>query len=88
MVVLVVALLVAMTIPAWAGGTVACGGGGQMYTRGWASTTAGQTHWRGLNQAGPYLQTYKQVYWGFHTGNQSWDVTGPTVYSETALCPQ
>jgi hypothetical protein len=88
MVLLVVALLVTMTIPAWAVGTVAYEGGGHMYTRVWAYTTAGQTHWRGLKQAGPYLQTYKRVYWGLHTGNRIWDVPDPTVNSETAPCPQ
>ena len=81
--------LMVPALPALAGGTVYCGGGGHLYTTGEASTAAGQSHYRGINKAGPFLQTYKQVYWGFHSGSQSWDVKPDpaTITFESAVCP-
>ena len=83
------AIVIGLAVPASAGGTVYCGTGGQMYTTGYASNTNGQSHYRGTNKAGPYALTYKQVWWGYHSGNQSWDVKPDTapITSESAVCP-
>jgi hypothetical protein len=84
-----IALTMTLSLPARAGGVVSCGGGGHFYTYGTASNTNGQSHWRNGNKAGPYLVINKTVYWGFHSGNQNWDVTPDTspIVSENANCP-
>lgn len=84
--VLAVVFVVLMAGPAAAGGTVTCGGAGQLYTFG--KSTVSQQHWVDdlgtTDDLGPGI---KQFYWGLRSSSYQWDVFGTGVYYESAHCP-
>lgn len=84
--VLVVVFVVLTAGPAAAGGTVSCGGAGQLYTFG--KSTVSQYHWvDDLGSTGDLGAGSWQVYWGLRSGSYQWDVYGTGVYYESAHCP-
>ncbi len=79
-------LAVLTAAPALAGGTVNCGGAGQLYTTG--KSTVSQYHWvDDFGSTGNLGSGTVQVYWGAHSGSYQWDVYGTGVYYESARCP-
>lgn len=78
-------LVILMAVPAFAGGTVDCMGGGYLTTIG--KSTVSQYHWvSSLGATGDLGPGYWHVNWGYHTSSYQWDVYGTGVYYESARC--
>lgn len=82
--ILMVAMLMALSMPAYAGGSVYCGSLGHGYTTAGAGSSGLRTHYF----ADSVGQTVGEgtEYHGTHSGWASWDITG--VGEESANCPQ
>jgi hypothetical protein len=78
-------LVILLAVPALAGGTVNCMGGGNLTTIG-KSTVSQQHSVSGIGTTPDLGPGYIHVNWGWHTSSYQWDVFGTGVYYESARC--
>jgi hypothetical protein len=81
---LIVAILMILAIPAYAGGTVNCGSLGHGYTTAGAGSAGNRDHY--MPDFGGTTVGEGTLYHGTLSGSVSWDVTGSGA--ESAVCPQ
>jgi hypothetical protein len=81
---LIVAILMTLAIPAYAGGTVNCGSLGHGYTTAGTGSVGNRSHY--MPDFGGTTVGEATVYHGTLSGSVSWDVTG--TGNESAICPQ
>lgn len=84
-----VAALLALAVPAMADGSVNCGTGGYLYTKGQTLYSYNnQYHSVDGSEVGPFQSaSVVTVPWGFNTGTHPWAVWGTNITYETAVCP-
>ena len=86
--VILMALLLVLALPAFAGGTMNCGSGGYAYTKGRTEFSfQNQYHKLDANVWGPVQSGSTVTHpWGWKTGTHTWDVFGSGIEYESGYC--